>query len=181
MTIFEVSRDIDLKMLQESDAAKLFELIEGNRSHLRKWLPWLDFNKSVDDSLNYIKANHEQYSNNLGFNCGVFFSGELVGMCGYHPIDHLNKKVVLGYWIAQQAQGKGIITKCVEYLINYAFETLKLNKVSIPAAEYNYKSQAVSERLGLVKEGIEREAEFLYGQYVNHIHYSVLRSEWKRY
>lgn len=180
MITLEVTQQINLKMLQESDASDLFALVDGNRSHLRKWLPWLDFNQSVGDSLSYIKTNREQYSNNLGFNCGVFFLGELVGMCGFHPIDHLNKKVVIGYWIAQHAQGQGIVTKCVEYLIYYAFDTLKLNKVSIPAAEHNYRSQAVSKRLGLVKEGFEREAEFLYDHYVNHIHYSVLHAEWKR-
>ncbi|MEP2653334.1 MAG: GNAT family protein [Paraglaciecola sp.] len=178
MIKFEVSQDISLTMLQESDADKLFKLVDSNRSHLREWLPWLDFNQSEKDSLDYIKSNLKQYSDNLGFNCGIFFSGELVGMCGYHPIDRLNKKVVIGYWIAQQAQGKGIVTKCVEFLINYAFDTLKLNKVSIPAAEYNFRSQAVSKRLGLVCEGVEREAEFLYNRFVNHIHYSVLSSEW---
>ncbi len=47
------------------------------------------------------------------------------------------------------------------------------DKVCISAAEKNLKSRAVSERLGLVNEGVEREAEYLYGQYVNHVRYSL--------
>ena len=180
MISVEVTKDIKLKLLEESDAQTLFSLIEENRIYLREWLPWLDFNKSYKDSLDYIQANLKQYSDNLGFNCGIYYLEKLVGICGYHPIDRLNKKVIIGYWIAQDAQGRGIVTTCVRFLINYAFDALGLNKVSIPAAKFNYKSQAVSKRLGLVSEGIEREAEFLYDHYVDHVHFSVLRSEWVR-
>lgn len=166
-------------MLQHEDAEVLFKLVDDNRKYLRKWLPWLDMNTSRQDSEYFIQSTHKQLHDNLGFMCGIYFQHQLVGMCGYHPIDKVNHSVVIGYWIAQNAQGKGIVTACVKFLIDYAFNELNLNKVSIPAAELNTKSQAVSKRLGLTNEGIEREAEFLYNHYVNHVRYSVLRSEWK--
>ena len=74
--------------------------------------------------------------------------------------------------------GQGIVTSCVEFLVSYAFEKLGINKVNIPVAEGNKKSRAIPERLSFVNEGVEREAEYLYGRYVNHIRYSVLRDEW---
>lgn len=173
-----VNKDISLKMFEQSDAKSLYSLVDENRLYLREWLPWIDSNQSWKDSLSYIESGQKQYSDQLGFNTGIYYFGKLVGICGYHPIDQLNKKVVIGYWLAESAQGKGIVTQCTKYLIDYAFNTLLLNKVSISAAEYNYKSQAVCERLGLVKEGHEREGEFLYDHYVNLIHYSILRAEW---
>jgi len=100
-------------------------------------------------------------------------------MCGYHPIDRSNHSVTIGYWIAKEMMGKGIVTLCTQYLIDYAFIHLSINKVCIPVAEKNIKSRAISERLGLVSGGIERAAEYLYGRYVNHVRYSILKSEWE--
>jgi len=108
----------------------------------------------------------------------MFLGGTLVGMCGFHPIDLSNDSVVIGYWIAEDRMGQGIVTSCVKFLVSYAFEKLDLNKVCIPAAEGNAKSRAIPERLNFVNEGIERAAENLYGRYVNHVRYSVLRKEW---
>ena len=84
----------------------------------------------------------------------------------------------IGYWLTQEKQGQGIITLCVKFFIDYAFKVLELNKVLISAAVGNSKSRAICERLGLKNEGIDREGEFLYGQYVDLVRYSMLRKEW---
>lgn len=179
MIQFSIREDITLRMLRTEEAPTLFEVVDENRKHLREWLPWLDVNQSIKDSESFIESSHAQYKNDLGFMCGIFFKDKLVGMCGYHPIDKANRSVTIGYWLAEAAQGMGIVTSCARFLIDYAFNVLKLNKVCIPAAESNLKSQAVSQRLGLFNEGVDREAEFLYDYFVNHVRYSVLRSEWQ--
>jgi ribosomal-protein-serine acetyltransferase len=63
-------------------------------------------------------------------------------------------------------------------LIDYAFNRLKLNKVEIYCAENNIKSQAVPKRFGFTKEGVIREAEFLYDRFVNLEIYGLLSREW---
>lgn len=178
MVNFEIDEDIQLKMLGRDQGALLFSVVDENRSHLKRWLPWLDFNISVTDSIRFIESTHRQYENGLGFMCGIFRNKKLIGMCGYHPIDRLNKTATIGFWIAENEQGMGVVTSCTKFLLGYAFGELGLNKVLIPAAEENYKSQAVSKRLGLTNEGIDREAEFFYGKFVNHIRYTMLKSEW---
>ena len=179
MPKFQVSEFVLLRTLTVSDARSLFSLVDDNRTYLRVWLPWLDDNTGVEDLENFIKSTLDQYADEMGFQCGIFFNETLVGVCGYHPINRSSNSVTIGYWIAEDTTGKGIVTSCTKYLIDYAFDKLNLNKVCIPAAVNNLKSRAVPERLGLVNEGIEREAEYLYGQYVDHVRYSILRSEWK--
>ena len=179
MKHFQLNEDIVLRTYALSDALELISLVDLNRTHLRTWLPWLDKNKTVEDSKEFIRFSLKQLEQDLGFICGIFYQGKLVGSCGYHLIKNSNSSVSLGYWLAENKTGKGIITKCVKFLINYAFEELKLNKVLVEVGEDNLPSRAICERLGLFNEGIEREAECLYGHYINHIRYSILKSEWK--
>ena len=179
MPSFTVSEFIQLKTLRLTDAPDLFHLVECNRAYLRHWLPWLDVNTAVEDSEQFIQSTLEQLAENNGFQCGIFYRDQLVGMCGYHPINWANSTASLGYWLAENMMGKGIVTCCTKYLIDYAFEQLSLNKVCIVAAEKNHKSRTVAERLGLTKDYIEPDAENLYGQYVDHMHYSISRADWE--
>ena len=179
MKSFQLNVELELRTYQISDAQELINLIDKNRDYLRAWLPWLDQNNKVEDSENFIRFTQNQLDQNLGFICGIFYKGRLVGSCGYHMINRSNASVSLGYWLSEDMTGKGIITNCVEFFISYAFEELKLNKVIVAAGENNLASRAICERLHLHNEGIDRAAENLYGTFVNHVRYSVLRSEWE--
>jgi ribosomal-protein-serine acetyltransferase len=148
MPKFHVSEFVFLRTLTVADAQSLFSLVDNNRAHLREWLPWLDDNTRVEDSLEFIKSTPGQHSSEMGLQCGIFYNETLVGMCGYHPVNRSNNSVTIGYWVARNMTGKGIVTSCTKYLIDYAFDKLRLNKVYIPVAEKNLKSRAVSERLG---------------------------------
>ena len=176
---FELTHQLSLKLLVREDAPNLFGLVDKNRCYLREWLAWLDHNKSVQDSESFILSLHRQFKNKQGLACGVFIENTLVGMCGYHPINLLNQSVTVGYWLDKNYQGRGIITQCSQFFIDYAFKELGLNKVLIPVAVGNAKSRAVCERLGLRNEGIDRQAENLYGKYVDLVRYSILRTEWQ--
>src|SRR3712207_8983550 len=54
-----------------------------------------------------------------------------------------------------------------------SFLELGLNRVSIACATENKKSCAIPERLGFRREGVQRQAEWLYDHFVDH----VIRSE----
>ena len=72
------------------------------------------------------------------------------------------------------------MTRVASALTAYAFNHLKLNKVEIRAAEENKKSRGIPERLGFVKEGRIRQAEWLYDHYVDHVVYGILAEEWDK-
>lgn len=175
-----VDKDIYLKLLNVEHTEDLFELIDKNRKSLRKWLPWVDTTRGVEDTRKFIYSSIGQYSRNDGFHAGIWYKDILVGVIGLHMIDHNNRYTSIGYWLDEEFQGKGIMTKACDALIRYIFNELKLNRVEIRCAEENIKSKAIPERLGFVKEGILRETEFLYDHYVNHVVYGLLRDEWNK-
>ena len=176
MSRFEIDETILMRTLTLSDAQELFRVVDGNRQHLREWLPWLDRNTQVSDSEDFIRSTILQDEQGKGFVCGIFLNDALVGTCGYHPIEGL--EVTIGYWLAASATGKGIITRCTKCLICYAFDHLKLHKVNIPVAVENVRSRAVCERLNLKVEGIKPGAEYLYGRYVDHVLYCTTPIAW---
>jgi ribosomal-protein-serine acetyltransferase len=167
-----------LRTLCEDDAEALFRVVDGNRAHLREWLPWLDANTTSKDSLAFIQATVKQDAANQGFTCAVEFRGRVVGVAGYHPIRWNNRSVEIGYWLAREAVGHGIMTKCCRVLVAHAFAGYGLNRVQIPAAVGNGRSRAVPERLGFQLEGIIRDAEWLYDHFVDHAMYAILKKDW---
>ena len=167
-----------LRSLREDDTEQLFQVVEANREHLRVWLPWLDEMKDEDSQRGFIRSVMAQEERGQGFVCGILLEEEIVGVAGYHPIRWANKSVEIGYWLSREAVGRGIMTRCVRVLVDYAFLELGLNRVAIPAAEGNTRSRAIPERLGFKQEGILRDAEWLYDRYVDHVVYAALAREW---
>jgi len=173
-----IDTDLKLRMLREDDAVELFRVIDANRQHLRQWLPWLDANTQVEHTRHFITAMLDQHARNEGFVCAILLSGRIVGVVGYHPIKRSNKSVELGYWLSREAIGKGTMTRCCRVLIDHAFTQLGLNRITIPAAVGNARSRAIPERLRFRKEGVIRDAEWLYDHYVDHVLYAALKREW---
>jgi ribosomal-protein-serine acetyltransferase len=174
-----INKDLRLRTLSENDAHVLFELVDANRKHLREWLPWLDANTEVDHSRAFIRSVLKQEADNLGPTYGIMFSERIVGIVGYHPIQWNNKSVEIGYWLSCEVTGHGIMTKCCRALVDHAFGVIGLNRVTIPAAFRNSKSRAIPERLGFKKEGVIRDAEWLYDHYVDHVLYTSSTRYWR--
>ncbi len=179
MPLLKVDKGIFLKILEMDDAPALFDLIENNRLYLREWVPWVDTNVTIEESKAFIQSTREQYEQNLGFQCGMWFHNQLVGVIGFQRIDWMNRNVEIGYWINAEHQGLGIVTKSCQTLVDYAFNEYQLNRVQIRCATKNRKSSTIIERLGFIKEGIARQAEFLYDHYVDLFMYGMTANEWK--
>ena len=72
------------------------------------------------------------------------------------------------------------MTRATKTLIDFAFNNLNLNRVQFSCAVDNKKSCAIPERLGFKKEGIARQAEWLYDHFVDWQQYSLLKDDWKQ-
>jgi ribosomal-protein-serine acetyltransferase len=171
---------LELRILEPRHAAELYHLTEANRTYLREWLPWLDGTTSVQDSRGFIESGLRQYGNHDGLQLGIWYRGVLCGAIGYHFWDFVAGKTEIGYWLAQSHTGKGIMTRSVAALIDYAFDVLGMHRIEIPCAVHNQRSCAIPQRLGFTHEGVLRSAEWLYDHYVDWNMYALLRHEWKR-
>ncbi|RYL95084.1 N-acetyltransferase [Sporolactobacillus sp. THM7-4] len=179
MFTFKVDDDIQLKLFEQGDADTLFALVDRQKDYLRTFLPWVDGVNSPEHYFASIAGWAEQFKRGLGFQAGILYRGELSGMVGFHPHDLNNKKTSIGYWLSEDKQGRGIMTRSCRAIIDDTFLATDLNRIEIRAASQNTKSRAIPERLGFTHEGRVRQSEWLYDHFVDHEIYSLLRSDWE--
>ncbi|REJ78765.1 MAG: N-acetyltransferase [Acidobacteria bacterium] len=178
MEILEVSDGLELLPVAEENLEKLHAVVVNNFEHLRAWMPWTVDGYSLSNTRSFIAKSTRDFSANESMNFHVIENGEIVGALGLNYIDKVNKGTELGYWLSEHATGRGIITRCVKRLTDFAFEELGMHRVVIRAAPGNIRSCAVPERLGFTKEGTLREAEWLHDRFVDLVVYAMLKHEW---
>lgn len=180
MFIHKIDEDLSLKLIELRDGERIFELTNNSRGYLREWLPWLDATKKLEDTIDFIKICLKGFAENKSLNTVILYKGKIVGVAGYNSINWSNKTAYIGYWLGEEFQGNGIMTKVASALTDYAISELNLNKVEIRAAVGNKKSRSIPERLNFVNEGCIRQVEWLYDHYVDHIVYGILAEEWNK-
>ena len=142
-----IDDDTVLRIYEERHAQEVAALVDQNRTYLRKWLPWVDDSRTVEDSKAFIRSSLQQFAQNEGFQMGIWYRDTFAGGIGYHQIDWVDRKVEIGYWLGEVFQGKGLMTKACRTLIAYAFTELGLNRVEIHCATENIRSCAIPKRL----------------------------------
>lgn len=174
--MIQISEDIKLIPLLANDAENIFNLLNDEREYMREWLPFVDTTHAPSDTAVFVnvavQSEEKQFT--------IHYQDKFVGLIGFKDLDTANKRVEIGYWLSQYAQGKGIMVRSVQKLIDYAFDKLGLNRIQIKVAVENQKSRNIPEKLGFLLEGIERDGELLVdNKYTDIAVYSLLKKEYK--
>ncbi|EPJ55892.1 MAG: hypothetical protein OFPI_02370 [Osedax symbiont Rs2] len=175
----KVDDQISLILTSPEHANALFSLVDGNRDYLSQWMVWPPLNQKVADATAFIKRSLQGFAEHREMACGIEYNGELVGSISFNLIDHNLRKVELGYWLAENMQGKGIISRACKVMIDYAFTRLEMQKVEIRVAEHNHPSNKVCQRLGFKLEGCLRNAENLRGMMLDYNIYGLTIDEYE--
>ena len=174
----QVGEGVELELLNLNHAAALLQLRNSNYEHLVQWLSWVDGMQTVEHFEDYICRCRQRYNEKLEVPLAIVVNGELAGRIGLNYFD-INNAAAIGYWLGKKFEGRGVITKACQAIIDYGFTERNLNRIEIKCAAGNVRSQAVPERLGFTKEGLLRQAELLKTGYVDLYIYSLLRQEWE--
>lgn len=153
----------ELRPLALTDATELQGVIEDNRDHLAAWLPWAA-GQTAADTQAFLLEVEAQAAANDGFQAAIRRDGAIVGVCGFVGVDWVNRGTAIGYWLAADQQGRGLVTAAVAALVEHALGAWGLGRVEIRAATGNRRSRAVAERLGFRPEATFRKAQQLGGR-----------------
>ena len=171
--LIPVSDDCRLRILDEADAEEVYGLVEANRAHLSDWMPWAA-EQTLERTVNFIRAAQQRYANRNGFEAGLIVDGRICGCAGFPGVDWVARATSIGYWLADDHQGRGLMTRAVGALVDHALSDWDLHRVEIRAAAGNTRSRAIPERLGFTHEGVLREAELVGDDYQDLVVYGLL-------
>lgn len=171
-----------LRPLQEDDGHALALATDESWEELSQWMRWADDRTQRTDIGNcsiYTKLCGSKFHAKQDFVFGGFLknSGQFVltSRLALHSTEP-NSYELWGYWCRTSQQNKGYMTEAVQAIIDYAFESLRAEKLYIRHAAGNHKTRAVINKLGFKEERIIKNAHPLPdGRLVDEYLLSLLR------
>lgn len=105
-------------------------------------------------------------------------SGELLGDCNFtNVVRGPFQACHLGFSIAMDAEGKGLMTEALTAAIPYAFKTMGLHRIMANYRPENTRSGLLLARLGFEKEGVARSYLQINGSWADHVLTSLLNPD----
>lgn len=86
---------------------------------------------------------------------------------------------ILGYGLAQSAQGKGLMTEALHLTIDFAFKQLNLHRLMANYSPTNLRSAKLLRRLNFVVEGYARDYLLVHGEWQDHVLTALTNPNWK--
>lgn len=173
-----VNPNTALELITQEHANAIFDIVEANREHLRQWLGWVDKAQDVLFIKNFVAGAQHRHAQGAEFSFVIRTEGQVVGRIGLYKLDAANRSAEIGYWIAADQQGRGLVLQSCQRLIQFSFEELGLHRLEIRCGTDNHRSQRLPQLLGFEKEGVLREAEYLNGAFINLSVFSLLRQDY---
>jgi ribosomal-protein-serine acetyltransferase len=180
MFTYDLSDGAELRILEARHAEAFLGFIEANRAYLRKYVPFARTIQTVEETRHFIKRGLTCFAEDGLPWVGVWQDGEIVGMILFFPLDSQIRATEIGYCLAEQATGHGLMTQAARAMLGFVFDDLGLNRLGLKAAVNNQRSRAIAERLGFTLEGIRRAGVIDEdGAFVDMAIYSLLASDWQ--
>jgi len=101
----------------------------------------------------------------------------LLGSIGLHEVNRDEGRAEIGYWLAREARGRGVMTRAVRLLAAWVFAELPIDRLAILVQPENLLSHGVAERAGFTFEGVLRSHTMIGGTRRDMASYSLLRGE----
>ncbi len=164
---------LHLRKMKVSDSPSLFKI--WSDPEVTKFMNincFTDENQAKD----MIKLLDEFSQDNkaIRFSIIEMDSNEIIGSCGFNFLDYENAKAEIGYDIAKAFWGRGYASEAICALLDYAFSSLKLNRIEAKVEPENVKSVKVLQKLNFTFEGTLRQSERVDGRFNDLNMYSKL-------
>ena len=178
ITEIRVDDEILLRWPTMADVEEIYAIIDSNRVHLERWLPWVENVRSSEAVCGWIEDCVRAQSDGTGTPPLLVYQGAIAGLVETESFDLRRKSCEIGYYLSEHLQGRGIVSRACRRILACVFDSMGMNRVQIRVMPQNTRSMAIPQRLGFVYEGVQRQAQLLHGQFHDFAVFSLLASEW---
>lgn len=125
---------------------------------------WVEFHRNRNDEIIWVIVDRAE--------------DICLGHVGFYGIDHRVRKAEFAILIGEKScWGKGLGQSITQAMIDYGFDQLNLHRIELEVLANNARAIHIYEKLGFRREGIQRDAQFRDGQYIDVIFMALLEHE----
>ena len=169
-----------IRQVNIEDTDNFFSLVDRNRKRLEDFFSGtVAKNKDIAATKIFIPEVIARAANRSYYPFVVTErpTQKLVGYIDIKNIDWNIPKAELGYFIDEQYEGRGILTKALSKIIAYCFDNLQIIKLLVRTHAENTGSRKVVEKNGFTVEGIIRnDYKTTNGKIVDLVYYGLLNN-----
>ena len=158
MLAFPLAGNAELRALEPWQATEFAAHVERARAHLAPWLPWASTVVDEDTARAFLQRYADEQARDGGRIYGIWLDGTLVGGTLFRVFEPRFGTCEIGVWLAPEAQGRGLVTRAVRRMIEWAFEVRGMARVEWRTVPENARSIAAAKRLGMSLDGVLRQA-----------------------
>lgn len=156
-----------------SDAKDLASVISNKKiqDNLRDGLP---YPYTEQDATDYISAMLSEDENET-FAFAITIDNKAIGSIGAFRQKNIHRHTAeIGYYIAEEYWGKGLMTEAVKQICSYIFDKSNIVRIYAEPFSYNKASCRVLEKAGFLYEGTLRSKN---GKTIDMLMYSRLKTD----
>ncbi|MEU3052088.1 GNAT family N-acetyltransferase [Streptomyces griseus] len=169
----------ELRPLEPWQAVEFLAHMDRARELLDPWIPFASYATDLDSARALLQKYADKQAADTGRLYGIWLASTLVGGVLFPSFDAEQGNCEVGVWLEPAAQGRGLITRAAERLIDWAVYERGMHRVEWDASPGNTRSIAVAKRLGMTRDGVLRQSYFYRGERHDSEIWSVLAPEWK--
>lgn len=156
--LINVNKNILLKTLVSANVNDQY-VAWLNDYEITKYTEQKYFKHTLDKVKSFVI---QKYNSNNELLFGIFFNKIHIGNIKLGPVNFEHLSAEVSYFIGEKKYwGKGVASKCVEAIVNYALKELDLKKINAGYYENNIGSAKVLKKCGFVIEG-EKNSEIIF-------------------
>lgn len=182
MCIEMITPRLSLRTIDETEAEQVTEFVTRNKEFLAEWEPvrTADY-YTVDAQAKLIENDCLNMERGQLFKVWIYKREAPDQVIGSIALSNIVRGAFqscnLGYKMDHAENGKGYMTEGLKFVIDHAFQQLRLHRIEANIMPRNQASLRVTEKLGFAHEGLARKYLKINGRWEDHIHMVLLNEE----
>ncbi|MFH9419597.1 GNAT family N-acetyltransferase [Streptomyces sp. NPDC017529] len=169
----------ELRPLEPYHAEEYLAHVDRGREHIGRFTGLADACSDLGSARAFLKSYADKAAADSGRLYGIWVDGKLVGGVLFRTFDAAAGTCEVGCWLEETAVGRGLVTRAIRVIVDWAVEERGIHRVEWVAAAGNTASTKLAERLGLVRDGVLRQSYAHGGVRHDMEVWSVLAPEWR--
>ncbi|MGY0236114.1 GNAT family N-acetyltransferase [Longispora urticae] len=169
----------ELRPLEPWRAEEFLANLDRCREHIAPWVGASFVAADLDGARHVLRRYAERVATDSGGIWGIWLDGTLVGGVLFVSFDATSGVAEAGCWLEESAQGNGLVTRAMGYLLDWTFGVRGLSRVEWRTIAGNERSIAVARRLGMSRDGVLREVNPGPDGRLDDEIWSLLAREWR--